>query len=86
MVEQTIWMVDSTLELFGREAALHEVPPLATESTPADELVVSSAKQGAPVEGQVSEVMAVADDGTVSFFQVEALVPDTHSEPDVVLQ
>jgi hypothetical protein len=73
------------LELLGNDAALHAVP-LASDSTPADELVVSRAKHGTAVAGQVNEETAVVAAGTVSFFQVEALVPETQRDPDVVLQ
>jgi len=60
--------------------------PLASSMTPADELVVSSAKQGTAVDGQVRPVIKLSPDGTVSFNQAEALEPLAHLDPVVVLQ
>jgi len=54
--------------------------------TPGAALVVSRAKHGMAVEGQVRLLIEVNPPGTVSFFHVDAFVPDTHRDPAVVLQ
>jgi len=54
--------------------------------TPGEPLDVSRAKHGTAVDGQVRLEIDVKVPGTVSFFHVDALVPDTHNEPAVVLQ
>jgi len=60
--------------------------PLVSVSTPADELVVSRAKQGMAVDGQVRPEIDASPVGTVSFLKVAAFVPETHNDPAVVLQ
>lgn len=75
------------LELLGSEGALQEVLPLARDRTPADELVVSRAKHGAVLDGQVNDETEVADEGTVSSVQVESPPEvETQREVEVALQ
>lgn len=59
--------------------------PLASVNTPALALVVSRAKHGIAVLGQVIEPTDVRPAGTVSFLNVAPLV-DEHNEPAVALQ
>ena len=81
---QTSWVSETTLALPGREAELHAVP-LASDNTPAEELVVSSAKHGTAVLGQVSDPIELSPPGTVSFFHVDPPAAE-HVDPAVVLQ
>jgi hypothetical protein len=78
------WVRVTTPAPLGNVADVQAVP-LASVNTPALELVVSRAKHGIAVLGQVIEPTDVRPAGTVSFTNV-APFADEHSEPAVALQ